>query len=168
MRSYLRALVIDETRDRPRIPGVGSCGGSSQHADLIGIPAFGTLLGPPRYRHVIDADDPCFPRICLPAALREGLQQGIRDSESARELVARDTNNQAVWWWLRFEGSAVAWGTLPLALGIGILGALVALALGRLSSSIRLLGSLLEAASKKPGGQAARTATAELERRASV
>jgi putative intracellular protease/amidase len=40
---------------------------------------------------------------------------------------------------IRLQGSPVAWATLPLALGLGVLGALVTLALGRLLWSIRLL-----------------------------
>jgi AraC family transcriptional regulator, transcriptional activator FtrA len=69
---------------------------------------------------------------------------------------------------IHLEGSAVAWGTLPLALGIGVLGALVTLALGRLFWSIRLLRSPREGSSKKRGAFAARTGAKDFEKRASV
>lgn len=39
---------------------------------------------------------------------------------------------------IRLEGNAIAWGTLPVALGLGVLGAFVALALGRLFRSGRM------------------------------
>lgn len=52
---------------------------------------------------------------------------------------------------IHLEGSAVAWRTLPPAVGLGVLGALVTLALGRLFWAIRLLRSRLERTSKKRG-----------------
>jgi AraC family transcriptional activator FtrA len=54
---------------------------------------------------------------------------------------------------IRFEGSTVAWRTLPLALALGVVGALVALSLGRLSRLIPLLRSPLEATQGWRGGE---------------
>jgi AraC family transcriptional regulator, transcriptional activator FtrA len=69
---------------------------------------------------------------------------------------------------IRLEGNAVAWGTLPLALGLAVLGAFVALALGRLFRSILLLHYALQAASGKHGVLTARTAATDLEERVST
>jgi len=69
---------------------------------------------------------------------------------------------------IRLAGSAVAWGTLPLALGLGVLGALVALALGRMLRSIQLLRHPLEATTGKRGGWAARSSATDSEKRASA
>jgi hypothetical protein len=69
---------------------------------------------------------------------------------------------------IRLEGSAVAWGTLPLALGLAALGAFVALALGRVFRSTRLLRYPLRWASGKPGILTARSAATDLEKRVST
>lgn len=69
---------------------------------------------------------------------------------------------------IRLEGKAIAWSTLPLALGLGVLGVLVALAVGSVFRLRGLWGYLPSAATRKRGGSAELRAGADLEKRASV